>query len=302
MFLFVNAVISSPGLGGSRDFRGTFLTFDPRHLRGCGGSYCCDPRPSMAADDPQVGLLEAAQLLGIESTPWQAARSGNVEALVHMASCGVPLSHPDLARGWLPIQYAAENDRAAALAYLYKTTATRTESMRGPGPVWIAANTESISSLEVLIEHGASLDDDYQHASPIEALCRRRTPPSDRQLRCVARLVLAGACVSAGYVDEAARPSLKAWAVDQLTSQYAPVFIAMAARAGRDAAGAPCPLAALDGRMLTIVGAFLRRSKKEVRRVHRLLWILEAEDVDDVRRAAAAARGWRRADHCFVVS
>ena len=68
------------------------------------------------------------------------------------------------------------------------------------------------------------------------------------------------------------------------------------------AAGAPCRLAALDGRMLTIVGAFLRRSKKEVRRVHRLLWILEAEDADDVRRAAAAARGWRRADHCFVVS
>ena len=156
--------------------------------------------------------------------------------------------------------------------------------------------------LEVLIEHGASLDDDFQYASPIEALCHRHTPPSDRQLRCIARLVLAGACVSAWYVDEAARPSLKVWAIDQLTCQYAPVFVAMAARAGRDAAGAACPLAALDGRMLTTIGAFLRRTKKEVRRVHRLLWILEAEDVDDVRRAAAAARGWRRADHCFVVS
>lgn len=256
----------------------------------------------MAADDPQVGLLEAAQLLGIESTPWQAARSGNVEALVHMASCGVPLSHPDLARGWLPIQYAAENDRAAALTYLYKIPDTHTGSLRGPGLVWIAANTESLSSLEALIQLGASLDDDFQFTSPIETLCRRRAPPGDRQLRCVARLVLAGACVSAGYVDEAARPPLKAWATDELACQYAPVFIAMAARAGRDATGAPCPLAALDGRMLTIVGAFLRRSKKEVRRVHRLLWILEAEDADDVQRAAAVARGWRRADHCFVVS
>ena len=256
----------------------------------------------MAAEDPRVGLLEAAQLLGIDSTPWQAARNGDVEALAHMASCGVPLSHPDLARGWLPVQYAAENDRAAALTYLYKNTDMRPESLRGPGPVWIAANTESLSSLEALIQLGASLDDDFQYASPIEALCHRRAPPSDRQLRCVARLVLAGACVSAGYVDEAARPSLKVWATDELACQYAPVFVAMAARAGRDAAGAPCPLAALDGRMLTIVGDFLRRSKKEVRRVRRLLWTLEAEDADDVRRAATLARGWRRADHCFVVS
>ena len=108
--------------------------------------------------------------------------------------------------------------------------------------------------------------------------------------------------MSAGYVDEAARPSLKVWATDELACQYAPVFVAMAARAGRDAAGAPCPLAALDGRMLTIVGTFLRRTKREVRRVHRLLWVLETEAADDAQRAAAVARGWRRVDHCFVVS
>jgi hypothetical protein len=169
--------------------------------------------------------------------------------------------------------------------------------------MWIAANTESLSCLKVLTTiTNAALDDDFQDVSPIETLCQRRTVPNSHRLQCIAHLVLAGACVTAGYVDEITRPSVKAWAQHQVASQYAPVFVAIAAREGHDADGAPCALASLDGRMLKIIGGYLRRPKKQMRRVHRLMWVLQSEDDDAAMRAAAAARGFRREDHCFVVS
>ena len=56
-----------------------------------------------------------------------------------------------------------------------------------------------------------------------------------------------------------------------------------------------------DGRALQTIGSYLRRPRREVRRLERALWVWTSEARHEARMLRAAARGFSRADHCFTV-
>jgi len=56
----------------------------------------------------------------------------------------------------------------------------------------------------------------------------------------------------------------------------------------------------LEGPMETIA-AFLKRPRKQRRRVERALWVMQSEQRDETSRATAIERGFSRDSHCFHV-
>eukprot|EP00621_Florenciella_sp_RCC1693_P008720 CAMPEP_0182530728 /NCGR_PEP_ID=MMETSP1323-20130603/6527_1 /TAXON_ID=236787 /ORGANISM="Florenciella parvula, Strain RCC1693" /LENGTH=197 /DNA_ID=CAMNT_0024740057 /DNA_START=177 /DNA_END=771 /DNA_ORIENTATION=+ len=140
----------------------------------------------------------------------------------------------------------------------------------GPTPLWIAASSGSVRCLRLLIRVGADVDGDYDDLSPLEAA----KPSSARN---------------------------DAWARDRIQSHHGAVVAALGVRLGTGVDGAPSPLRRLDDRAAHLIGEFLRSPGRAVRRLQRALWVWEGEERHAAACARAAARGWRREDHCFSV-
>jgi len=49
------------------------------------------------------------------------------------------------------------------------------------------------------------------------------------------------------------------------------------------------------------IAAFLKRPRKQRRRVERALWVMQSEQRDETSRATAIERGFSRDSHCFHV-
>jgi hypothetical protein len=242
-----------------------------------------------------AAVLEAAQLLGCP-TVWTAAAAGDVDAL-RLAPDG-DLNRADLARGWTACQYACASDQHLVLTYLVSRGVDVRRELLGPTPLWIAASSGSVRCLRLLIRVGADVDGDYDDLSPLEAACRTATSGG---LECVRELVVHGAHVADGYVPSPLRPAMIAWARDRIQSHHGAVVAALGVRLGTGVDGAPSPLRRLDDRAAHLIGEFLRSPGRAVRRLQRALWVWEGEERHAAACARAAARGWRREDHCFSV-
>jgi hypothetical protein len=260
----------------------------------------------MASASGDLALLEASQLLGIDS-PWTMAERGDLDGLQRMASMNpaIDLDRPDLARGWTPLMYASSRNWSAVVEWLQSRGADAHRQLDdGTTCAYLAAVSGSVDVLKVLVECGCNLDIDVDELSSIETLCvpgQGAAMLYGSRLECACLLVLGGATVSAGYVSQDARRIMMPWALSELASHHAPVTIALGARHGRDVDGEPCILQCLDGRALQTIGAFLRRPRREVRRLERALWVWTSEARHETRMLRAAARGFSRADHCFTV-
>ena len=259
----------------------------------------------MASASGDLALLEASQLLGIDS-PWTTAERGDLDGLQRMSmNAAIDLDRPDLARGWTPLMYASSRNWSAVVVWLHARGADVHRQLdSGLTCAYLAAVSGSVDVLKVLIECGCNLDIDVDDMSAIEVLC---TPGQGAaflygpRLECARLLVLNGATISAGYVSKDARRIMMPWALSELASHHAPIVTALGAKHGRDADGEPCILQCLDGPALQTIGSYLRRPRREVRRLERALWVWTSEARHEARMLRAAARGFSRADHCFTV-
>ena len=253
-----------------------------------------------------AALMEAIQLLGLD-TPWTMAERGDLDGLRLMATVerAIDLDQPDLARGWTPVMYAASRNWPAVIVWLRSRGADvhrRLES--GLSCAYLAAVGGNVDVLELLIKYGCALDHDVDETSAIEVLC---TPGQGAaslygaRLECACLLVLGGATVSAGYVSADVRPMMMGWALAEMASDYAPILVALGATHGLGPDRGSCILGCLDGRALSLVGSFLRRPRREARRVGRALWVWTSETRDREIRMRAVSQGYRRSDRCFSV-
>ena len=262
----------------------------------------------MDASSSHRAVLEVCQLLDVVDTPWGAARDGKVSILRDMATWGTPLDVPDQKRNWRPCMYAAAQDQLDALEYLveqYGVDLNRVDDEQ-PSLVWIAASAGSLRCLEYIVSCGSHhLDTDHHDESPLE-MCNG--PPANfahdmRLGRAAELLILAGCHVTAGFIRTALRPRLMYWAQNELRSYHAPTALACCARHGRVNGGERSVLARLDGLEgpMETIAAFLKRPRKQRRRVERALWVMQSEQRDETSRATAIERGFSRDSHCFHV-
>ena len=260
----------------------------------------------MASAGGDLALLEASQLLGLD-TPWTMAERGDLEGLKHMVAYqhDVDLDRPDLARGWTPVMYASSRNWHAVVAWLHsRGSDVHRQLDSGLTCAHLAAVSGGVDALKVLIEFNCNLDNDVDEMSAIEVLCMPGQGAAflyGLRFECACLLVLGGASVSAGYVSKDARRIMMPWALGELASHHAPVTVALGSKHGHGADGELCILQCLDGRALHMIGAFLRRPKREVRRVERALWVWTSEGRYEAMMMRAVERGFNRADHCFAV-
>jgi len=252
-------------------------------------------------------LMEAIQLLGLD-TPWTMAERGNLEGMRMAAAVDHTLDfdRPDLAQGKTPIMYASSRDHPAVVAWLRASRGANVhrEGRDGLTCVFLAATGGSVGALKLLIKYGCDLDVDCHDMSPIEALCygdQGTATLYGARLECACLLVAGGATVSAGYVSADVRPMMMGWALAEMASDYAPILVALGAKHGLRPDGRSCILGCLDGRALSLVGSFLRRPRREIRRVGRALWVWTSETRDREMRMRAVSQGYRRSDRCFSV-
>ena len=251
--------------------------------------------------------MEAIQLLGLD-TPWTMAERGDLEDMQMAAAVDHTLDfdRPDLAQGWTPVMYASSQDHPAVVAWLRASRGVdmHREGRDGSTCVFLAATGGSVGALKLLINYGCDLDVDCRDMSPIEVLCHGDQGAATlygARLECACLLVLGGATVSAGYVSADARPVMMGWALGEMASDYAPILVAHGANHGLGPDGHSCILGCLDGRALQAIGEFLRRPRREARRVGRALWVWTSETRDREIRMRAVSQGYRRSDRCFSV-
>lgn len=202
--------------------------------------------------------------------------------------------------------YASSRDHPAVVAWLRASRGANVhrEGRDGLTCVFLAATGGSVSVLKLLIKYGCDLDVDCHDMSPVEALCHGDQGAASlhgARLECACLLVLGGATVSAGYVSADVRSVMMGWALGEMASDYAPILVALGAKHGLGPDGRSCILGCLDGRALQAIGEFLRRPRREARRVGRALWVWTAESRDQAMRVRAVSQGYRRSDRCFSV-
>lgn len=214
------------------------------------------------------------------------------------ASPAVQLDLVDVAHGWTPIMFAASRNWSRVVSWLQRRGANvHRATGSGLTCVWLAATAGSVNVLQLLIQqYKCDLDVDHQDSSPLEALCSYDGGAAllhGPRLECATLLLLGGATVGAGFVSVDCRAIMVAWAFGFLNSHRAPVVLALGVKHGRDAAGDPCVLGEIDGHAVQVIGSFLRRPHREVRRVERAMWVWLAED----HRQASVLRAVKRGEH-----